>query len=227
MGKTVILAAMPVEFQLIWNQMENKEKNIFSGFRFWRGMLNGKEVVLGECGVGKVNAAMATLIAIEHFAPSRILHNGIAGGLKEGISHTDLVVATDLAYYDVRKVQMESLFPFCSCFPTDKQLSEVLLQMAQKQEGAVWQGRILTGDDFIADPVKKHQIQHEWDALCVDMESAAIAHAAYINNVPFAAVRCISDLASDATGEEYEKFEQLAAEKSARLMLDAIGCLEE
>lgn len=104
MGKTVILAAMPVESQLIWNQMENKEKNIFSGFRFWRGMLNGKEVVLGECGVGKVNAAMATQIA---------------------------------------------------------------------------------------------------------------------------AVRCISDLASDATGEEYEKFEQLAAEKSARLMLDAIGCLEE
>lgn len=222
MGKTVVLAAMPIEFQLILNQMENEQEHIFSGFRFWQGMLNGKEIVLGECGVGKVNAALATQTAIERFAPSRILHNGIAGGLKEGIAHTDLVVATDLAYYDVRKVQMENLFPFCSCFPTDKELSKVLLQEAQKQEGTVWQGRILTGDDFIADTAKKQQIQHEWDALCVDMESAAIAHAAYLNNIPFAAVRCISDLASDATGEEYKKFEQLAAEKSARLMMNVI-----
>lgn len=226
MGKTAILVAMPVEFQQIWNEMVIEQESVLSGFRFWKGTLNGKEIVLGECGVGKVNAALATQIAIEHFAPSRILHNGIAGGLKEGIAHTDLVVATDLAYYDVRKVQMEKLFPFCSCFKTDKVLNEAFVQEARKLKGTVWQGRILTGDNFIADPVKRQQIQQEWDALCVDMESAAIAHTAYLNHIPFAVVRCISDLASDATGEEYKKFEQLAAKKSAKLIINVIEHLK-
>lgn len=222
-----ILAAMPVEFKLIWKKMQDSQEHICAGFRFWQGQLEGKEIVLGECGVGKVNAALATQILIERFSPTIILHSGIAGGLSDDIQHTDLVVAQDLAYYDVRKEQMEKLFPYCSCFKTNLELTQSIVKIAKENHQTIWQGTIVSGDSFIHDPVQKQEIQKTWDALCVDMESAAIAHTAYINNIPFAAVRCISDLANDSSEEDYKKFEQIAAEKSAALMIKVVSKVSE
>lgn len=222
-----ILAAMPVEFKLIWEKMKNSQECICAGFRFWQGELEGKAIILGECGIGKVNAALATQILIERFSPTVILHSGIAGGLSSEIQHTDLVAAQDLAYYDVRKEQMEGVFPYCSRFKTNPELTQTIVKIAKENNQTIWQGTIVSGDSFINDSIKKKEIQKTWDALCVDMESAAIAHTAYINNIPFAVVRCISDLANDSGEEDYNKFEQISAEKSAALMIKVVAKVSE
>ncbi len=222
-----VLAAMPVEFKLIWEKMQDSQEHICAGFRFWQGKLEGKDIVLGECGIGKVNAALATQILIERFSPTVVLHSGIAGGLSSEFQHTDLVVAEDLAYYDVRQEQMENVFPYCSRFKTNKKLTQTIVKIAKENHQTIWQGTIVSGDSFIHDSTQKQEIQKTWNALCVDMESAAIAHTAYINNVPFAVVRCISDLANDSSEEDYKEFEQIAAEKSAELMIKVVSKISE
>ena len=87
-------------------------------------------------------------------------------------------------------------------------------------------GLIITGDDFISDPKKKQALKSQYPALCVDMESTAVAHAAFIHEVPFSVIRCISDLADENATEDYENFERLAAQKASSIVLKVLETLQ-
>ena len=57
------------------------------------------------------------------------------------------------------------------------------------------------------------------------MEGASIAHAAYLNNIPFVIIRAISDKADDSAEMDYPTFEREAAKHSAKLVSHMIGRL--
>lgn len=58
------------------------------------------------------------------------------------------------------------------------------------------------------------------------MESAAVAHVAYINRTPFIAFRSLSDLAGGGKGEnEMGTFFQLAADNSAAVVVAFLKAL--
>ncbi len=95
-------------------------------------------------------------------------------------------------------------------------------RLAACANGAVHRALIISGDDFISEPEKKAALKERFpQALCVEMEGCSIAHTAYVNQVPVAVVRCISDLADGAATEDYERFEQLAADRAAGMGLRA------
>ena len=50
------------------------------------------------------------------------------------------------------------------------------------------------------------------------MEGAAIAHAAYLNNIPFLIIRAISDKADDSAHMDYPQFEAQAIKNSVILL---------
>ena len=50
------------------------------------------------------------------------------------------------------------------------------------------------------------------------MEGAAIAHAAYLNNIPYVVIRAISDKADGSAHMDYPEFERAAAKHSAKLV---------
>ena len=75
-------------------------------------------------------------------------------------------------------------------------------------------GTIASGDQFIASSEKKDYIKKNFNAIACEMEGAAIGHVCYVNNVPFAVVRAISDSADDSSGMDYGEFLMLAAERS-------------
>ena len=105
-------------------------------------------------------------------------------------------------------------------YPTDPDLAGRLLAAAEDAS----YGLILTGDQFIADADTKRALKKEFpEALAVEMEGCAVAHVAHLNHVPFAAIRCISDMADDNADETYDGFESKAANRSASILLKALS----
>ena len=84
-------------------------------------------------------------------------------------------------------------------------------------------GRILTGDQFIYKKEEKLDLGKEFEALCVDMESGAVAQVCYLMNVKFLIIRSISDSVTDESSMEYDKFAELAAENSKKILKKIIN----
>ena len=83
----------------------------------------------------------------------------------------------------------------------------------------VFEGRVVSGDKFISDKQKKEWLIENFAGYCTEMEGAAIAHAAYLNDIPFLIIRAISDKADDSASVDYPAFEAKAIEHSVRLLL--------
>ena len=222
--KTVgILSALDVESEIILRKMTDKEVSVFAGMTFTRGLLMGKDVVLATCGVSKVNAALFTQIMIDRFSPDCILFTGVAGGMDPSVKQMDLVVADKLTFHDVSPHQLEFCFPNQIWFHTDEELTELIHNNAEGSKTGV----IIPGDQFITSRAQKRQLRKRFpEALAVEMEGCSVAHACYVNEVPFAIIRCISDLADNGAEDSYDVFEQKAAEKSVSVIIKTVGDLK-
>ena len=218
-----IISAMPLEIEKIKENLRDGSTMKTNGFVFHRGLINGHPVAIGSCGIGKVNAAIGTQIFIDKFRPSYLLHTGIAGSLTHVASHCHLIIADSITYHDVRREQMQSCFPYQACFESDRRLLQKAVAAARQLQLPHLVGQIVTGDDFIDSREKKARILSGYNALAVEMEGAAVAHTAFVNAVPFLVVRCISDFADDTTVADYKQYEQLAADRSASLVLQLLG----
>jgi adenosylhomocysteine nucleosidase len=61
-----------------------------------------------------------------------------------------------------------------------------------------------------------------FNPVSVEMEGAAIAHACYINKVPFISVRSISDKADDSAKDSYKENEIPAANEAGKFVLSLL-----
>ena len=108
---------------------------------------------------------------------------------------------------------------------------EKLIELAKKcQESKIPQisthiGRVVSGDIFVSDKAVKNDLISTYDGYCCEMEGAAIAHAAYLNNIPFLIIRAISDKADDSASMDYPTFEAMAIENSVKLMKEMIKAI--
>ena len=82
----------------------------------------------------------------------------------------------------------------------------------------VYEGLILTGDQFISGQEKKNWLIDTFHGLCAEMEGGAIAHVSTINEVPFLIIRSISDKADGSATMDYTQFSKMASYHSARLV---------
>lgn len=215
-----IISAMWLEVKLIYKEMKEVEEVEHLGIKFYKGIIGNKNVILSSCGIGKVNAAIFTQIMIDKFNIDSIIHTGVAGGLRDDIKQTDVVVANGLTYYDVRKEQLKNCFPYQEIFKTDEALFNLVLKNAGDN---VKSGLIITGDDFICEKEKKIKLKENYpNAVCVEMEGCAIANTAFINKIPIVVIRCISDLADNSSNIDYKKFEIIAADKASKIVLKTL-----
>ena len=101
-------------------------------------------------------------------------------------------------------------------FEADTALIELATAAAEQvNPGHTKQGRVASGDQFVCEKAKKEHIIAVTQALCTEMEGAAIAHAAYRNGIPFVIIRAISDKADDSAEMDYPTFEKIAANRCA------------
>ena len=219
MMKLGIIGAMDVEIQTLKEAMENLTVSQKAGTEYYEGTLEGLPVVLVKCGIGKVNAAIGAQILCDCFDVTHMVNTGIAGSLCPEQDIGDMVVSSDVWHHDFDCVAFG--YPMCKIpgmpqsFATDENMIAMAKQAAEETGSTVRIGRIASGDQFVADPQLKEQIISRTQALCTEMEGAAIAQTAYRNQIPFVILRCISDKADNSAEMDYPSFEAMAARRCA------------
>ena len=214
-----IICAMKIEADAIRASLTDTRTEVVSGVEFTFGKRYGKEIVLAVCGIGKVFAAICTEAMILRFAPTLILNSGVAGTLTEALSIGDIAIAKNLVQHDMDTSPLGDPVGLVSginkiYFDADEAAVAAFAKATASVGANSVIGTIASGDQFMSDTAKKNAIRDRFGAIACEMEGAAIAHVAYVNNVPFAVLRAISDSASGDAQMEYPKFVAMAAERS-------------
>lgn len=225
-----IIGAMADEVAKLKAVMLQPKVTAVAGMEFYKGTIYGKEVVVVRSGIGKVNAAICTQILADRFQADKVINTGIAGSLKSEINIGDLVLSTDALQHDLDAAvfgyqlgeipQMKT-----SIFQTDQKLLQLAKRCCEQvnPEAGIHCGRVVSGDQFVASKEKKQWLADNFHGLCTEMEGAAIAQAAFLNDIDFLIVRAISDKADDSADMDYPAFEKMAIERSLKLLLAMIS----
>ena len=223
MTKLGIIGAMKIEIETLKESLEGMVTSCRTGMEFYEGTLEGTDVVIVQCGVGKVNAAMCAQILCDCYGVTHLINTGIAGSLNAELDIGDLVVSSDAMYHDFDCVHfgyemgkvpgMDTV-----SFPADEQLIGYAFAAAESlNPGHTKIGRVASGDQFVAEKELKERIISRTQGLCTEMEGAAIAQTACRNAMPFVILRAISDKADDSAEMDYPTFEKLAAHRCAQV----------
>ncbi|EZG44162.1 5'-methylthioadenosine/S-adenosylhomocysteine nucleosidase [Gregarina niphandrodes] len=223
-GRTAIVVACESELSPLKAGMTNVTSRTLGGKEFFCGQLEGCDVVLVQCGVGRTNAAATTAVACAEFKPQRVINSGSAGGLATGLKIGDVVVSDRLVYGDVDNrcfgLKYGQVPDDLEEFHPSQDLLAAFHSICEKQleeHGIrVHQGLIVTVESFCESEVVKKNFFNYWpEAKAVEMEGCAVAHVCQQFKVPAIVVRSISDTAEDHI--DYHTFAKLAGERSAQV----------
>lgn len=175
---------------------------------FYEGVLEDVNIITLFCGVCKVNAAIATQILIDKYNVDFIIVSGTAGGMDNRLKVGDSVISTEVLYHDVAEEILTEYHPWMPsvCFQADRNLLELCKNSLEtyKFVQKIYFGKIVTGETFI-NKDGRSEINQKYNPLCVDMETASIAHVCYANSLPFIAIRSISDTEERSGVESFEE----------------------
>lgn len=216
-------------------------ENRIGGWSFWRGRIGRRDVVLSRTGVGPINAAASTALAIREFRPWAVINQGTAGGHNRGLKLWDIVLGertTDYSAFEAphgdagagvdtrawrpkpHVVRTPSGEPRTyPSFPGDAELIRSAERISNPR------GRVLRGNLGSAFQYNRQLDHIDWlhrayGTDTEDMESA-FAHGAAIGlGVRFLAIRMVSD-----TEWEHPVFERIAGRYCAEFVLEFIRSL--
>ena len=206
-----IIAAMSKEVALLRPLLSNPVESEHDSFTFHCGTIGAHRVIVMQCGIAKVNAAIGTVAMIDNSRPNLIINSGVAGGADKSVRVMDIVVGAQVAYHDVY------CGPECEKgavqgFPLYYQGAKSIIDRIEERDD-IKKGLICTGDQFI-DTIEQLEVIKNFfpQVLAVDMESAAIAQVCELRHVPFLSFRVISDSpgASPNNTAEYTNFWETA-----------------
>lgn len=245
-----IVSALPQELELLREATQDRRGlKLAGGFRAWRGVLDGREVVLAESGIGKVAMAMLATELILRHEPRLIVFTGVAGGLDPALHIGDAVIARRLIQHDAGLLQPDGLqvyqaghLPFFN--PTDElgfeppedllgraieSMRGVDLQPVSDRPPQVGAGLVLTGDVFVNSPAMRRQLFARFGAQAVEMEGAALAQVAHHFDVPTLVIRALSDLAGEEAPSPgvFHHFLDVASANSAHVVRHLLPVLWE
>jgi adenosylhomocysteine nucleosidase len=239
-----IMGAVPDEIRLLQASLQLRE-TVHAGKRdYLRGTLHGQETILAFSRIGKVAAASTATTLIERFNVGAIFFTGVAGGLSPSLNIGDIVVGDSFLHHDL---DARPLFPRWEIpllglgrIQADPGLTQQTTEAARRfldesfsshireadraefglAQPQVKAGLIVSGDQFIDHPEEVAQLQKDLpEALCVEMEGAAVAQVCYEHGIPLAIVRTISDKADHSAAVDFARFSsRIAAPYSAGIL---------
>lgn len=228
-----IIGALDIEIAGIKNLMTNIEEKEISKITFYKGIINGKECVVAQCGVGKVNAAMCAQTMIMQYSPGAVINTGVAGAVNKNLHIGDIVISSQVVHHDSKCLVDEGqegseIYPrgaiqfsdeIITEIKADKALTEKMLYECKKDlDVNVYCGTVASGEQFISSKKARVDIGEYFDAYCCEMEGAAIGQVCYRNNVPFTVLRAISDTIDDNDYMDFEKFKFVAANETLKVI---------
>ena len=235
MPRIAIVSAMHEELRALLPLLRAPRIERRAGRECHLGRIDGCEVVLVLCGIGKVAAATTAAVLLDGMDVRALLLTGVAGGLGPGVQVGDVVIARTLLQHDM---DASPLFPRYevpltgrSRFAADAALSDALAagcdSVLRLPHAALTrfgiaatvrrhEGLVISGDRFVATAAESAALRSALpDALAVEMEGAAVAQVCADFNRPFAVLRTVSDRADDAAHVDFARFvDEVAAEFS-------------
>lgn len=225
MSKIGIIGAMELEVETLKSKMQVTRKLVKANMEFNEGTLNGAEVVIVRSGIGKVNAALCVQVLADIFEVTHIINTGVAGSLNSKLDIGDILISKIALHHDMDATNFG--YPLGEVpqmgikeFPADEKMIELAETTCAEvlPELHTLVGRVVSGDQFIADKDVKNKLITNFSGDCCEMEGASIAHGSYLNKIPFVILRAISDKADDSAQMDYPTFERHAAEHCAKLV---------
>ena len=223
--KIGIIGAMEEEVALLKEVANIKNTTTIADMEFCEGKIGDKDIVIVQCGMGKVNAGISAQTLINEYNCTKIINTGVAGSLDNRIDIGDIVVSVDAVQHDFTveaigfkkgEIPYTGLF----AFPADEELRKLTVEAVAKTNLGikVFEGRVCSGDQFIETNEQKETILSSFGGLCCEMEGGAIAQVCYLNHVPYVIIRAISDKSDGTESMEYETFKKQAASNSAKIV---------
>ncbi|MBU9714677.1 5'-methylthioadenosine/adenosylhomocysteine nucleosidase [Bacillus tamaricis] len=225
--KVGIIGAMNEEIAFFKKAMADLEVVQKGLLTFYSGTSYGHDVVITKSGVGKVNGAIAAQMLIDLFDIEALIFTGVAGGVKEELDVEDIVISTSCQQHDIDASPLGfergtiPMFEGTSDFPADEHLVNIAYQAAihtMNKESKVLKGKIISGDQFIADKNVVKELGDTFGGICVEMEGAAVAQVAHFNAIPYVIIRSISDKANGEAPVSFETFVERAAQTSSKIV---------
>ena len=245
-GPTALVSALHEELAAVLGLMPDEQQQMSGGRTYWRGHLQGHDVVAVLSGIGKVAAATTATALIERFGVQRIVFTGVAGGLAPGVGVGDVVVARQFLQHDM---DASPIFPRHevpgygrSTFDADPALTDQFVRASEQvlrelpaalgsaavqafglQAPRCHQGLLVSGDRFVSTTAESMALRKALpEALAVEMEGAAFAQVCHDYGVPLAVVRTISDRADDAAHVDFPRFLREVASRYSAAMIEAL-----
>jgi len=211
------MGAMKVEIDEVVSKMSRVNRYEIGSCWYNHGYIEGKELVVVCCGIGKVNAATVATTLLHKFECTSLINIGVAGGVGAGIKIGDIVLSSRCVQFDVVVDntnggalgivdKFESAYIEC-----DQALVSKIEKTIQGMNIACRIGVVATSDKFIADSKVLKDLTAKFAPQAVEMESGAIAQVCALYKVPFCTIRTISDTADEhAEGDFASNMRQTA-----------------
>ena len=244
-GRPIAIIGITSEIAPVEARMQAAVVTRIQGVVFTSGTIGGTPIVAARSGAGKVNAAIAATLLVDHFSPSAVVFTGTAGAIDAELNPGDVVIGSAVGYHDfgdittggfvrspTRNASSGRLDP--AFFPADSTLlaaarraaATVKLSRGSDAEGSlaprIREGLIVTGDAFVANPTRREDLRRELNASAVEMEGAAIAQVCARFGVPTIIIRSITDHADEGAAGSYQRFVGVASRNATELVLATI-----
>ena len=224
-----LISALEEELLLFKNQAKITEVVNQAGLKFHFGTLAEQKIVLLRCGVGKVNAAVATQLLIDRFGVDAVVFSGLAGALVPHLKRGDIVVSNYVVQHDIdltafgrRHGEIPDMTRLFEADPKLVRLASDAWEEKSIDEESPSQlvvGTIATGDSFVSDKERIKWLQREFGAVAAEMEGGAVGQVCSMSRVPFVIIRVISDGAGDGAAGEFIMFLDQASELTFQLIM--------
>jgi adenosylhomocysteine nucleosidase len=197
-----IIGAMNIEVIELIKSMDISDTENFSEIVYHIGRINGNDVVIAKCGMGKVRATICTQTMILKYSPNIIVNTGVAGGLSPNLKTGDIIIASSVVEYDspdrcITENPLRMASDIHDEYFCDESVVEKLSQSVEHIGINYCKGLIATGDRYICKKEDKQSIIDRYHAAACNMESGSIGQVCSCSKVPFGIIRSISDNADD------------------------------
>lgn len=190
--KKVFVIAMKCEAEtVIANLADVRTENMF-GREVFHGTLNGKSTDVVVAGIGKVNAAAGTQLAIGSLGAEVVLNIGVAGGLDPNFKVADVFRVARTVQYDFDLSNINGT-PIGT-------LDERKTPFFDLPVAGTWpDATVATGDRFMDSTDGVNFLKKTFNAHICEMELGAIAHVAFRAGIPLYSLKAISDVVGHGT----------------------------
>ncbi|MCX8031260.1 MAG: futalosine hydrolase [Thermodesulfovibrionales bacterium] len=203
MGIGIVVSTL-LEVQIILSNISDLKNYHIQRKNFYTGFLHDIPVVVSITGIGKVNAAHSVTLMLERFKVHIVYILGVGGAYPTtGLRIGEVVIANREIYGDEGLLLEKSFHTLdelgLPLVEHDNAVSfnEFPMFIPPFLSGMLREGTFITVSTCSGSKSKGLYYEQKFNALCENMEGAAIAHICCFKNVPTIEIRGISNIIED------------------------------